>query len=82
MPLVNAACCFDLPTKLHEARAIAASDFAAAVEAARPALATAEERALLHCIERWWEAADFGAIACTIYLVCSAHSADLAAAAG
>lgn len=79
--LVNA----ELPgllAELAEACATAASDFVAAVEAARPALAAAEERAVLDCIEWWWAAADAGAIACTIYLAASASSADLAAAAG
>lgn len=61
---------------------MAASDFAAAVEAVRPVLAAAEVDAVFGCVERLWAAADLGAIACTIYLVSSAHSADLAADAG
>jgi Sulfotransferase family len=81
MALVNAAG-RDLSAALSEARVAAARDFAAAVEAVRPALAAAGEGAVFDCIERWWAAADSDAIACAIYLIASAHSADLAAAAG
>ena len=73
---------FDTRHFLLEACTRAGSGFPGAVEWLRPWLAEDSESGVLNFVAERLLAADPGAVACTIYLIAQAYSADLAAAAG
>jgi Sulfotransferase family len=72
----------DLQGLLLEACIQAATDFPGAVASLQPRLGTHAEDCVKNFVATQLSIPDPGAVACAIYLLAQAHSADLAAAAG
>src|SRR6516164_6089657 len=72
----------DLATLLDKACLLAVTDFRAAATSLRSALPAEITSGILRYIGQRWSELDTGAIACTIYLLGEARSADDGAAAG